>query len=654
MCGFVGFLGYKHTFGGHPSGVLAKMSDALSHRGPDDEGIWFDDNAQVALAHRRLSILDLSVAGQQPMISRSGRFVIVYNGEIYNHLELRARIDEVASGMMDCTWRGHSDTESLLAGVECWGVEETLKKAVGMFAFALWDRERREITLARDRMGEKPLYYGWQNGVFLFGSELKALRLHPAFEGKINRDAITLQLRHNYIPAPHSIYHGINKLSPGCTLQINAKTVHVLTDPKPFWSLSEVVENGRVNPFIGDDQVATEELENILSTSVRGQMLSDVSLGAFLSGGIDSSMIVSLMQAQSSCPVKTFTIGFNEEGYNEAVHAKAVAEHLGTEHTELYVSPEEALGVIPKLPTLYDEPFSDSSQIPTFMVSEMTRRHVTVSLSGDGGDELFGGYNRYFQTQKWWNKIVRIPSPLRNLMVASLKLLGPKSWDNIGLLFSAITKNKMRWGNFGNQINKLSGVLSVNDGSALYKHFISHWPDPDRLVIGATELPSQVSNPALEIDSIVEQMMFLDSLSYLPDDILCKVDRASMGVSLETRVPMLDHRVVEFAWSLPLSKKIHNNQGKTILRNILYKYVPKSLIERPKMGFGVPIDSWLRGPLRDWAENLLDESRLSQEGFFEPGPIREKWSEHLSGRRNWQYHLWDILMFQAWLRNESE
>ena len=395
MCGIVGFLGYG-ALDKDPSLTLSKMCDSLIHRGPDDRGLWMDENTEVAIAHRRLSIIDLSNAGQQPMISRTGRFVLVYNGEIYNHQELRTQLEGADKGVQNYCWNGLSDTETLLAGIEFWGVEATLKKAVGMFAFALWDKKKREITLARDRMGEKPLYYGWQNGIFLFGSELKALRLHPSFKSEINRDAITLQLRHNYIPAPHSIYQGIYKLNPGCILKININNGRVLPKPKPYWSLVEVIEKGQLNPFSGEEPDAIIELENLLSTSVRGQMLADVPLGAFLSGGIDSSLIVSLMQLQSSSSVKTFTIGFNEEGYNEAVHAKAVAKHLGTEHTELYVSASEALEVIHKLPSIFDEPFSDSSQIPTFLVSEMTRRHVTVSLSGDGGDELFGGYNRYF------------------------------------------------------------------------------------------------------------------------------------------------------------------------------------------------------------------------------------------------------------------
>ena len=649
MCGFAGFLSYRGLNVEDAQRVAVRMGDTLVHRGPDDAGLWLDDEAQVALIHRRLSILDLSLAGHQPMASTSGRFMIAFNGEIYNHLDLRSDLEKAG---IAGAWRGHSDTETLLAGIECWGVVTTLQKVVGMFAFALWDREERKLILARDRLGEKPLYYGWQGDVFLFGSELKALRAHPAFKGEINRDAITLFLRHNYIPTPYTIYRELYKLGPGCFLEIRLEDGWELAQSEAYWSLTDTIMTGQEKPFVGDEYEATEVLEGLLRNAVRGQMMADVPLGAFLSGGIDSSMVVALMQAQSVHPVKTFTIGFNEEGYNEAVHAKAVAKHLGTEHTELYVTPEQALAVIPRLPFLYDEPFSDSSQIPTFLVSELTRQHVTVSLSGDGGDELFGGYNRYLGTQAWWERIERIPVPIRRLTANGLISLTPNTWDCIGGTLAAMTKNKMRWGDLGNRVVKLAGVLTVNDGCELYRHFITHWPEPDRLVIGGGELPTQITHPALKLDLIVEQMMFLDALSYLPDDILVKIDRAAMGVSLETRVPMLDHRVIEFAWRLPFAMKVRGGKGKWILREVLNRYVPKELVERPKMGFGVPIDSWLRGELRDWAESLLGESRLRNEGFFHPAPIRKKWSEHLSGDRNWQYHLWDVLMFQAWLEQE--
>ncbi|MBO9480328.1 asparagine synthase (glutamine-hydrolyzing) [Salinisphaera sp. G21_0] len=648
MCGIAGFIGYQNLHRDSIPSVLQHMGDAIHHRGPDDTGWWCDNQAQVGLVHQRLSILDLSSAGHQPMVSDSSRFVIVFNGEIYNHLELRLELDSLASGK-STAWRGHSDTETLLAGIDAWGLEATLRRTVGMFALALWDKNERSLYLARDRMGEKPLYFGWQQGVFLFGSELKALKAHPAFKAEIDRGAIALQMRHNYIPAPYSIYSGINKLQPGYCVKVTSSEKCRQSEPWPYWSFQKAVEYGRFNPFTGNEIEAVNELDTLLRSAVAQQMIADVSLGAFLSGGVDSSTIVALMQSQSSRPVKTFTVGFNEASYNEAVHAKAVAEYLGTEHTELYVTPQQTLDVIPRLPALYDEPFSDSSQVPTFLVSEMTRRHVTVSLSGDAGDELFGGYNRYVKTQRWWESICRIPPPLRRLTGRCLKILPSCTWDQFGENIARITGNNKRWHNLGNLVSKLADVLAVSNNSGLYRHFVTHWPDPASIVINGVEPPTQVTQPQLHLNNILEQMMALDSLSYLPDDILCKVDRAAMGVSLETRVPMLDHRVVEFAWRLPLDMKIRDGQGKWILREVLYKYVPRELIERPKMGFSVPIDSWLRGPLRDWAESLLNEARLRQEGYFDPAPIRQKWAEHLSGRRNWQYHLWDVLMFQAWL-----
>jgi asparagine synthase (glutamine-hydrolysing) len=458
-------------------------------------------------------------------------------------------------------------------------------------------------------------------------------------------------MRHNYIPAPYSIHQGIAKLEPGSLLSLS------LANPEPhiwkYWDTAAVARAGLAIPFAGSAAQAVDELDKLARDAVRQQMMADVPLGAFLSGGIDSSTVVALMQSQSARPVKTFTIGFNEEGYNEAVHAKAVARHLGTEHTELYITPEQAMAVIPQLPTLYDEPFSDSSQIPTFLVSKMTKQHVTASLSGDAGDELFGGYNRYFGTQKWWNLIQATPKALRRSVAYGLSKPEPAAWDRLGQGIAAVSGNKARWGNFGNRMQKLAAVLLVEDSSSLYRHFVSHWSDPASVVIDGVEPTTCITQPRFSLDNIVEQMMLLDSVSYLPDDILVKVDRAAMGVSLETRVPFLDHRLVEFAWQLPLSLKVRDGQGKWVLRQVLYKYVPRELIERPKMGFGVPIDSWLRGPLRDWAECLLDESRLRREGFFNPVPIRQKWAEHLSGQRNWQYHLWDVLMFQAWLENES-
>ena len=645
MCGFSGFYS-KHAFQ-NVELIIQRMNAVIKHRGPDDSGFWFDIEQGIHLGHQRLSIIDLSAAGHQPMLSASGRLVIVFNGEIYNHLELRRQLSNTS-------WRGQSDTETLLAGFDKWGVEETLKKCVGMFAIALWDKKAKTLTLARDRMGEKPLYYGWQNGVFLFGSELKALRAHPAFSKEINRDAIALQLRHNYIPAPFSVYRGIFKLQPGTWIVLDCTSTDTnLQKPIPFWSFRKRAELGQSKLFKSTDQEAIDALDSKLRASVKIQMVADVPLGAFLSGGIDSSTVVALMQAQSTQSVRTFSIGFNESSYNEANHAKSVASYLGTEHTELYVKPKQALDVISRLPTLYDEPFSDSSQIPTFLLSQMTRQHVKVSLSGDAGDELFGGYNRYLLTSSIWRKIERYPMRIRSLLVRLLLFISPATWNYVIGLFDFFIPKSARFTLPGDKLHKLAEILEADSPEAIYHGLISHWKKPNEVVLGVSEPSTSLNTlPAwLSVTNLEHKIMAMDTITYLPDDILVKVDRAAMGVSLETRVPFLDHRVVEFAWRLPLQMKIRNNLGKWILRQVLYKYVPRELIDRPKMGFGVPIDSWLRGPLRDWAESLLNASRLQQEGFFNPTPIQQKWAEHLSGKRNWQYHLWNVLMFQSWLEN---
>lgn len=627
------------------------MSSALIHRGPDSAGVWIDAECGVALSHRRLAVQDLSEQGHQPMVSGSGRFILVFNGEIYNHMDLRREL--YADGLQQAQWNGHSDTETLLAGIEIWGLERTLKKSIGMFALALWDRQEQVLFLARDRLGEKPLYYGRQKGFFLFASELKSIKSFPFFGVEIDRNAIALQLRFGYIPAPYAIYRDIKKLSPGCILKIPIKGSIQAEAEIPYWSFCESLKSGVDNPFVGGACDAINVLEGHLCNSVNQQMVADVSLGAFLSGGVDSSTVVALMQSQSSRRIKTFSIGYEEDVYNEAKYAKAVAQHLGTDHAELYVSAQQALDVIPLLPTLFDEPFSDPSQIPTFLLSKMARRHVSVSLSGDGGDELFGGYNRYLGTQQWWNKMQSMPSWFRKLASIGLLSIGASQWDQIGHMLQLVTSSSQQRINWGNKINTLSQVLRINDADSLYRYFVSHWHQSANLVINGSE-PQTQTPPLIELNSIAERMMALDVLTYLTDNVLVKVDRAAMGVSLETRVPMLDHRIVEFACRLPLDMKIQNGQGKWILRQVLYRYVPKELIERPKMGFGVPIDSWLRGPLRDWAESLLDESRLRREGFLNPDPIRLKWKEHLAGRRNWQKELWDILMFQAWLEKEMQ
>jgi asparagine synthase (glutamine-hydrolysing) len=643
MCGFAGFLSTNSS----KEDVLFKMGNSISHRGPDGQGTWLEEQSGIGLAHRRLSILDLSPAGHQPMHSGSGRYCISFNGEIYNHLELRKELEGV-------DWRGHSDTETLLAGFDRFGVQEMVNKSIGMFGFAAWDKKNRELILARDRIGEKPVYYGWQgsgaNAAFIFGSELGALREHPSFDNEISRGALSLYLRHNCVPSPYSIYRGISKLSPGCilTVSLKNKTPNVIN----YWSAISVIESGAENHRTEDSKELVDELEDLLKKVIRGQMISDVPLGAFLSGGLDSSTVVSLMQAQSSNPIKTFTVGFEEKGYNEAVHAKVVATHLGTDHTELYVTPEESLAIIPKLASIYDEPFSDSSQIPTYLISQLARRHVTVSLSGDGADELFCGYNRYLFTEKVWSWISVLPLALRKLASFVINSLPIKLWDfglsNVGLFLP----RSLRQSNYGDKLLKGAGVIDARSADDLYLKMVSHENVPSSVVLGDSAEPGTLltsNSPKLESLNRVQQMMALDLITYLPDDILTKVDRAAMAVSLETRVPFLDHRLAEFAWKLPMSMKIRNGQSKWIMREVLHKYVPKELIERPKMGFGVPLGSWLRGNLRDWAESLLDESRLRNEGFFNPKPIRQKWAEHLSGKRNWQYQIWDALMFQAWL-----
>ncbi len=641
MCGIAGFLTLIKT--DNPFAIATRMADAIVHRGPDDAGAWVDEAAGVALAHRRLAILDLTPAGAQPMISACGRYVMVFNGEVYNFEEIRIELEKAGAAP---AWRGHSDTEVMLVAIATWGLEAALKKFVGMFAFALWDRENRTLTLARDRLGEKPLYYGRQGGVFLFGSELKALKQHPAFEGEVDREALALYLRYCTIPAPRSIYRGIHKLTPGTLLRVCASD-RQLSEPMPFWLLNDVAEQGQREFFQGSDAEAVAALEAKLLDAVRLQQIADVPLGAFLSGGIDSSTIVALMQAQSTRPVRTFTIGFQEAGYNEAEHAKAIARHLGTDHTELYVTPAQAQAVIPRLATLYDEPFADSSQIPTYLVSQMARERVTVSLSGDGGDELFGGYNRY----AWATKILQRPRFLRKLLAHGLTALSPLVLNRLCRALAPVVPKSMRFGLPGDKAHKLASILGAESQVAIYRGLVSTWPAPADVVLGSEEPATLLDDPSrwADVSEFEHRMMYLDAMSYLPDDTLVKVDRAAMGVSLETRVPFLDHRVVEFAWQLPLSMKIRDGQGKWILRQVLYKYVPRNLIERPKTGFGVPIDSWLRGPLREWAEDLLDESRLRREGFFNSAPIRQKWTEHLSGQRNWQYHLWGILMFQEWL-----
>ncbi len=629
MCGLVGFWQRPREKEAAQEALVLSMAESLAHRGPDNQGVWVDPQAGIALAHRRLAILDLSPAGHQPMVSPSGRYVLVFNGEIYNHLELRAELAQTTA----VSWRGHSDTETLLAAFETWGITRTLEKSVGMFALALWDCHKQALILARDRMGEKPLYYGWQQGVFLFASELKALTCHPAFAGRIDHEALACYFLFGYVPAPQSIYQGIGKLTQGTLLTLTAEHLEsgALPSPQPYWSLKEAVLAARANPFCGGVEEALTELEARLRLAIKGQMLADVPVGAFLSGGIDSSTVVALMQTESSQPVRTFTIGFPEHDFNETDYAHAVARHLGCEHTELFVTHDRLLATAEQLPALFDEPFADSSQIPTFLVAQLARQQVTVSLSGDGGDELFAGYHHY----RWpsgvkglWGRILALPLPLRRLAAAAFRNM-PVAEDR--------------------EKRDYLAQLCLGDPRAIYRYWgLLHWSPPPVLGVRPPD-PLSRHWPQWLPSPLAEQMRYFDQMTYLPDDLLVKTDRVAMAVSLESRMPFLDHRLVEWSWRLPLSLKIRAGQDKWLLRQLLYRYVPQPLVDRPKMPFGVPLDRWLRGPLRDWAESLLDQAQLKREGFLDPAPIRQLWLIHLSGQRNFAPLLWDVLVFQAWL-----
>jgi len=639
MCGLTGFL---QTAGGSEadlSATVARMSRCLRHRGPDDEGVWTDGAAGIALGFRRLSIIDLTPAGHQPMVSSDGRWVLMLNGEIYNFLELRAELE--ASGSR---FRGRSDTEVILEGLVRWGLERTVENLNGMFAIALWDRRDRVLHLARDRFGEKPLYYGWMGNVFLFGSEIKALRAHPAFAAEVDRNALALYSRFGYVPAPHSIFQGVSKLPAAARVEVTAgsRKARVVE----YWSPLEVARAGLGDRFAGSLEEGIEEIDARLRRAVGLRMISDVPLGAFLSGGIDSSLVVAQMQAQSSVPIRTFSIGFEEKEYDEAREAAAVARHLGTDHTETYVSPADTIAVIPRLPAMYDEPFADPSQIPTYLVSAIARRNVTVSLSGDGGDEIFGGYGRYALGRALWRGISWAPHFARVAAAAALR--GVAAAGGGGLAAS------LRVRRASDKLQKLAEILSTEKQEGLYLRLMSLEKSPESLVPSSAEPPTPMTTwEGLSSMGVLDRMMYLDTVTYLPDDILVKVDRASMAVSLESRAPFLDPELFAFAWRLPLGWKFRGGKGKWILRKVLQKYVPVELFDRPKMGFGVPIDSWLRGPLREWAENLLSEDRLRNEGFFDPARVRAKWNEHASGARNWHFFLWDILMFQAWLDDQS-
>ncbi len=618
---------------------VAAMAEAISYRGPDSRGHWADAEAGVAFGHLRLAIVDLTEAGAQPMTSASGRFTMVYNGEIYNHADLRAELE--AAGQAPA-WRGHSDTETLLAGFEAWGFDATLKRAIGMFAIALWDRTERALSLARDRMGEKPLYYGRQGEGLLFGSELKALMAHPAFRREVARDNLPELLRHGHIGEDRSIFAGIAKVRPGEIVTVSQENA-----PKKrlYWSGAETAATRNIR--FTDPQEAVAALEELLTDAVQRQLMSDVPLGAFLSGGIDSSAIVALMQHLSDQPVHTFSIGFEEARYNEAEHARAVAAHLGTHHTDLYIREQTLLDVVPGLARMFDEPHADSSQIPTFLVAKLAREHVTVALSGDGGDELFAGYDRYRQGRDLLAGLGRLPRPLRQAMAGTVRALPMGAWDMVLDRVRKVPEGKEHNGQW---VRRLADYLRSCDVDDLHRKLVSRWRFPEEAVPGATP-------PATMLDTLapprgdlsdMERMMQLDMVTYMPDDILAKVDRATMAVSLESRAPFLDHRVVEFAWSLPEALKHRDGMSKWVLRQVLYKHVPSELIDRPKMGFEVPIGLWLRGPLKDWGGALLAPDRLKREGFFDPAVIARHWDEHQSGRANWGRELWNVLMFQAW------
>ena len=631
------------------------MADAIAHRGPDDQGVWGDDGAGVALGHRRLSIVDLSPLGHQPMLSADNRWAISYNGEIYNHAALRAELDSATGRAI--SWRGHSDTETLIECIASWGLEATLKKSVGMFALALWDRKERVLHLARDRFGEKPLYYGWSGGDFVFASELKAVREHPRFDNSISRRALALFAARTYIPAPLSIYQRLFKLEPGCILTVEPAAVSAAREDPPaegraegglnltrYWSYRDAIRRGFADP-IADEGEALERLEKVLAEAIRGQAIADVPVGAFLSGGIDSSTVVALYQKYSSIPVRTFSIGFEEAGFNEAEYAKAVAAHLGTVHNERYVTVAETRDVIPLLPAMYDEPFADSSQIPTHLVSRFAREQVTVALSGDGGDELFAGYNRHFLAPRLWQRLQILPRPLRALIGTPLSQLPPTLWQAMP---------GRRAPNFGAKVQKALRVAgAARSFDDVYESFLDEWSfEPSPVLGGDNDARFDLDVADGAPDAV--RMMYCDAVSYLPDDILCKVDRAAMAISLETRVPFLDHRVAELAARIPVGMKVRGGVGKHILRELLYREAPRALFDRPKAGFAVPVGEWLKGPLRPWAEELLDFRRMAAEGWFDPGMVHRRWRDHLSGRRDSTPALWAVLMFQAWHRQEPE
>jgi asparagine synthase (glutamine-hydrolysing) len=648
MCGIAGHWELLPSSNEEKTILAAKMALAIRHRGPDDYGVWIDPETGVALSHRRLSIVDLSPLGHQPMVSQDSRYVLVFNGEIYNFQSLRSHLEHLGH-----IFNGHSDTEVMLACFQTWGVEESIKKLRGMFAFALWDRLEKSLYLSRDRLGEKPLYYGLIGGKTLaFASELKSFKVLEGWKENIDRNALALLMRYSCVPSPFTIYEGVYKLPPGTFVKISNPTDSLI--PVEYWSAKNVAESGVRELFVGSEDEAIYELQSLLKDTISSQMISDVPLGAFLSGGIDSSLIVALMQEQRSTPVRTFSIGFNDAQYNEATYAKDVASYLGTDHTELYISSEQAISTVSKLHELYDEPFADSSQIATYLVSRLAKDHVSVALSGDAADELFGGYNRHLISQNTWGKINYIPLVYRNILSKILVSQSPQQWDKQFSFVSRFLPSSKAVRLPGEKIHKLANIITSKNIHEMYVKLISRWENPDDIVLGGKEPLMDILNPKSwpDLDDFTQEIMYLDLVNSLPNDVLVKVDRASMSVSLESRMPFLDHRIVEFAWTLPMSMKIRDGETKWILRQLLYKYVPKALVSRPKMGFGVPIDSWLRFELREWAEDLLSESVLDKDGFFDTNVVRQKWQEHLSGRYNWQHQLWNVLMFQSWFHGE--
>jgi asparagine synthase (glutamine-hydrolysing) len=646
MCGLAGFVSGGVETAEALLASVRRMCGAIAHRGPDDASEWIDAPNGVAIGFRRLAILDLSPAGRQPMRSASGRYVATLNGEVYNFEELRKTLQRAGHAP---AFRGHSDTEVLLAAFDAWGVAGAVPHFNGMFAIAVWDRDLRRLHLVRDRLGVKPLYYGFAGRTFLYGSELKALRQHPDFSATVDRGSLDLYLRFTYVPAPRSIYEGIAKLRPGTILSLDPASGAVETTV--YWSAREAATAGVTRRFEGSEDEAANAVEALARDAVRLRMVADVPLGVFLSGGMDSSLVTALMQAQSAAPVRTFSIGFTETEYDESPYARAVAAHLGTRHTELHVTPQDAIDVIPRLASMYDEPFADSSQIPTHLVAALARRSVTVSLSGDGGDELFGGYRRYLIGARLFGSASFLPSRVRAAIGRLLATLPPHAWDRaLGAAGSWVSAT-LRPPHAGERIHKVARALAAADADAMYFELVSHWSD---VVVDGAAADARVdwrdALPALH--DPVERMMFFDQISYLPDDILAKVDRASMAVSLEVREPLLDYRLVELAWTLPVTMKVRAGVGKPVLRRILRRHLPDALIDRPKMGFGLPLDRWLRGRLRDWAESLLDAATLRNQGWLDERPIRAKWRAHLDGTGQWQYHLWAVLMFEAWLQEQ--